>query len=66
VNESSARAAIVQTSRHCFWISMTSTINTCMTSGRFTALMEWGPVVLPSVRDTDCVVRYGGDEFVFI
>jgi diguanylate cyclase (GGDEF)-like protein len=23
-------------------------------------------VVLPSVRDTDCVVRYGGDEFVLI
>jgi len=30
------------------------------------ALMEVAAVVLPSVRDTDCVVRYGGDEFVFI
>ena len=30
------------------------------------ALMEVASVVLPSVRDTDCVVRYGGDEFVVI
>ncbi len=30
------------------------------------ALMEVAAVVLPSVRDTDCVVRYGGDEFVLI
>ncbi len=30
------------------------------------ALMEIAGVVLPSVRDTDCVVRYGGDEFVLI
>ncbi len=30
------------------------------------ALMELAGVVLPSVRDTDCVVRYGGDEFVLI
>ncbi len=30
------------------------------------ALMELAAVVLPSVRDTDCVVRYGGDEFVLI
>jgi len=30
------------------------------------ALMEIAAVVLPSVRDTDCVVRYGGDEFVLI
>jgi diguanylate cyclase (GGDEF)-like protein len=29
-------------------------------------LMEVAAVVLPSVRDTDCVVRYGGDEFVVI
>jgi diguanylate cyclase (GGDEF)-like protein len=28
--------------------------------------MELAAVVLPSVRDTDCVVRYGGDEFVLI
>jgi diguanylate cyclase (GGDEF)-like protein len=28
--------------------------------------MEVAAVVLPSVRDTDCVVRYGGDEFVLI
>jgi diguanylate cyclase (GGDEF)-like protein len=30
------------------------------------ALMEVAGVVLPSVRDTDCVVRYGGDEFVVV
>jgi len=30
------------------------------------ALMEMAAVILPSVRDTDCVVRYGGDEFVII
>ena len=30
------------------------------------ALMEVAGVILPSVRDTDCVVRYGGDEFVVI
>jgi diguanylate cyclase (GGDEF)-like protein len=30
------------------------------------ALMELAAVILPSVRDTDCVVRYGGDEFVLI
>jgi diguanylate cyclase (GGDEF)-like protein len=30
------------------------------------ALMEVASIVLPSVRDTDCVVRYGGDEFVVI
>lgn len=30
------------------------------------ALMEVAAVVLPSLRDTDCVVRYGGDEFVLI
>jgi diguanylate cyclase (GGDEF)-like protein len=30
------------------------------------ALMEVAAVILPSVRDTDCVVRYGGDEFVMI
>ncbi len=30
------------------------------------ALMEVATVILPSVRDTDCVVRYGGDEFVLI
>jgi diguanylate cyclase (GGDEF)-like protein len=29
-------------------------------------LMEVASVILPSVRDTDCVVRYGGDEFVII
>jgi diguanylate cyclase (GGDEF)-like protein len=29
-------------------------------------LMEVASVVLPSVRDTDCVIRYGGDEFVVI
>lgn len=29
-------------------------------------LMEVAALVLPSVRDTDCVVRYGGDEFVVI
>ena len=29
-------------------------------------LMEAASVILPSVRDTDCVVRYGGDEFVVI
>lgn len=29
-------------------------------------LMEIAAVILPSVRDTDCVVRYGGDEFVVI
>ena len=29
-------------------------------------LMEIASVILPSVRDTDCVVRYGGDEFVVI
>ena len=28
--------------------------------------MEMASVILPSVRDTDCVVRYGGDEFVVI
>jgi len=26
-------------------------------------LMEVAALLLPSVRDTDCVVRYGGDEF---
>ena len=30
------------------------------------ALMEVAAVILPSVRDTDCFVRYGGDEFVVI
>ncbi len=30
------------------------------------ALMEVAAVILPSVRDTDCVVRYGGDEFVVV
>jgi len=30
------------------------------------ALMEVASLILPSVRDTDCVVRYGGDEFVVI
>ena len=30
------------------------------------ALMEMASVILPSVRDTDSVVRYGGDEFVVI
>jgi len=30
------------------------------------ALMEVAALILPSVRDTDCVVRYGGDEFVVI
>jgi diguanylate cyclase (GGDEF)-like protein len=30
------------------------------------ALMEVAAAILPSVRDTDCVVRYGGDEFVII
>lgn len=30
------------------------------------ALMEIASVISPSVRDTDCVVRYGGDEFVVI
>ena len=30
------------------------------------ALMEVASVILPSVRDTDCVVRYGGDEFVIV
>src|SRR5215510_1799375 len=30
------------------------------------ALMEVASAILPSVRDTDCVVRYGGDEFVVI
>jgi diguanylate cyclase (GGDEF)-like protein len=30
------------------------------------ALMEVAALILPSVRDTDCVVRYGGDEFVLI
>lgn len=29
-------------------------------------LMEVASLILPSVRDTDCVVRYGGDEFVII
>jgi diguanylate cyclase (GGDEF)-like protein len=29
-------------------------------------LMEVASVILPSVRETDCVVRYGGDEFVVI
>lgn len=29
-------------------------------------LMEVAALLLPSVRDTDCVVRYGGDEFVVI
>jgi diguanylate cyclase (GGDEF)-like protein len=29
-------------------------------------LMEVAALLLPSVRDTDCVVRYGGDEFVMI
>jgi len=30
------------------------------------ALMEVASLILPSVRDTDCVVRYGGDEFVIV
>ncbi len=30
------------------------------------ALMEVAALILPAVRDTDCVVRYGGDEFVVI
>jgi len=30
------------------------------------ALMEVASVILPSVRDTDCLVRYGGDEFVIV
>ncbi|MFN2576666.1 MAG: diguanylate cyclase [Pyrinomonadaceae bacterium] len=29
-------------------------------------LMEIAALLLPSVRDTDCLVRYGGDEFVVI
>jgi len=29
-------------------------------------LMEVAALLLPSVRDTDCVVRYGGDEFLLI
>ena len=29
-------------------------------------LMEVAGLLLPSIRDTDCVVRYGGDEFVVI
>ena len=29
-------------------------------------LVEVAALLLPSVRDTDCVVRYGGDEFVVI
>jgi diguanylate cyclase (GGDEF)-like protein len=29
-------------------------------------LMEMAALLLPAVRDTDCVVRYGGDEFVVI
>ncbi len=29
-------------------------------------LMEVAALLLPAVRDTDCVVRYGGDEFVVI
>jgi len=29
-------------------------------------LMEIAAVLLPAVRDTDCVVRYGGDEFLLI
>jgi diguanylate cyclase (GGDEF)-like protein len=29
-------------------------------------LMEVAALLLPSVRDTDCLVRYGGDEFVVI
>ena len=29
-------------------------------------LMEVAGLLLPSLRDTDCVVRYGGDEFVVI
>jgi diguanylate cyclase (GGDEF)-like protein len=29
-------------------------------------MMEVASVILPSVRDTDCVVRYGGDEFVIV
>src|ERR1043166_4226911 len=29
-------------------------------------LMEVAALLLPSVRDTDCVVRYGGDEFVVV
>ena len=28
--------------------------------------MEVAALLLPSVRDTDCVVRYGGDEFLLI
>jgi diguanylate cyclase (GGDEF)-like protein len=29
-------------------------------------LMEMAAVILSSVRDTDCVARYGGDEFVIV
>ena len=29
-------------------------------------LMEVAALLLPSVRDTDCVVRYGGDEFLLV
>jgi diguanylate cyclase (GGDEF)-like protein len=29
-------------------------------------LVEVAALLLPSVRDTDCIVRYGGDEFVVI
>jgi diguanylate cyclase (GGDEF)-like protein len=29
-------------------------------------LMEVAALTLPSVRDTDCVVRYGGDEFLIV
>lgn len=29
-------------------------------------LMEMAAVILSSIRDTDCVARYGGDEFVIV
>ena len=59
---------MTRSSRPCFWIWTTlsaSTICTDIVAGSH-ALMEVAAVILPSVRDTDCVVRYGGDEFVVI